>query len=151
MPSYRFAIAMNEMCKEDLDDLYNYIDWGSKSGDWDTNPGDSDGKQWWGARFERKAEAIYFKTRFNARIVEWDESGTEPRTAEELLELGYLHGSFRVADKQCPAFEKWCEERDFGVVEEIKLGGDTWPYNIYAPNQALLDEAVSTWAVTTTG
>jgi hypothetical protein len=150
MPSYRFRVAIDEMCEDDLSDLYSFIDWESKSGDWDTNTEDPDGKRWWGARFERKAEAIYFKTRFNTRLVEWDESGTEPSTVEELLEQGYVHGTFRVADDQCRAFEDWCEAHNFGVVDEIKFGGrGTWPYNIYAPNEALLQEAQTMWAAPT--
>jgi hypothetical protein len=150
MPSYRFLVRVDNLQEDDLGDLYSFIDWESKSGDWDANGPGAPGEQWFGARFERKNEAVYFKTRFNAKIVEWDESGIEPRTAEELLAEGYVHVALRVPRGQGWPFTQWCEERNFGVVEEIKFIGETEPFNVYAPNQTLADEAVNKWAVPAT-
>ena len=149
MPSYRFEFPCHDNTGM-LDEFYSFVELESKSGDYYANNRIEDSKFWYYVEFQRKAEAVYFKTAFNCKVMEWDDSGNEPRTTEELLELGYIHSSFRVADNQCSAFEQWCEDRDFGVVLEMKLGGETWPYNIYAPNQASLDEAVSTWDFITT-
>lgn len=133
------------MAEDDFGDLMSYVDWESKSGDWDINGPQPSNEQWYGVQFERKAEAVYFKTKFDATVVEWDESGTEPRTKEELLEQGYVHGKLKVIAPLVPSFLEWCDERQIGIVDEIKLFSKNEPFNIYTPTPELLDETIKLW------
>jgi hypothetical protein len=130
----------------DLDDVFVFVQ--DQPDGYHQGAGGDDNNRWFEISFEDKRYATMFKLQFNAEVVLWDESNNKTIVTEAgLVATGYFQASLQVSQDKSQEFEAWCDANDIAVVEEIKLlSNNIEPYNIWVPNQALLDQARAMWA-----
>lgn len=130
--SYVFDVSSEHNDLGEVDYFICYEGHGDYKG---FNRKDENGHLIYNVEFRDKRYALQFKLMFTATVILWDESDNEEIvTIEDLLERGYVEVKLHIPQSHTENFEEWCKERDFPIVDEIKIySGDKVPYTVYLP------------------
>lgn len=144
--SYVFDVSSEHNDLGEVDYWVRYKGHGDYKG---CNRTDNRGNLIYNVEFFDKRYALMFKTMFNSTTIVWDEhDNREIVTEQELRDRGYVEVKVTIDANQSLEFQKWCDERNYAVVDEFKVfSNNQEPMTVWIPSQDHYKQLVDTWSV----